>query len=295
MRSHSAGIAAVVMDGVLPAEDTFIPDFNRNALHGLKALFADVHRTPAASTAFPAFSRTYFQLLKRLRSRPLRMDDGFKVTLDDFQNSIQALLQSPDRIRLIPLLTTEIAAQRGSAFVRRYLDFSEGARDFAYGMYLSVLGTDWNQPDWLALTRRADAALRPVVFRQANARSSLSVVFGVQAWDVPYQPLATRTPLQSAIPTLLFAGQMEAQTPFLGADTVAAGLSRSFVLRFPRSGHITGFTRGPALNALLQFVENPAARPVYSLASLRRGNFYATVIPPESKSRGPERPLRFVY
>jgi pimeloyl-ACP methyl ester carboxylesterase len=295
MRSYPAGIASVVMDGVLPASDTFIPNFNHNALHGLNALFRDVRRTRAANLAFPNFSRTYFELLRQLHRRPLRMDDGFKVTIDDFQNSIEALLQSPERIRLIPLLTTEIAARRGSAFVKRYLDFSEGPRDFAFGMYLSVLGTDWNQPDWLNLTLRADASLRPIIFRQANSRSSLSVVFGVQAWQVPYLPQATRTPLHSTIPTLLLAGEMEAQTPFNGAGTVAAGLPNSFTLMFPRSGHITGFTKGPALQALLQFVANPTARPVYSLASLRRPKFYATVIPPQTKSREAEPPLRFLY
>jgi len=295
MRSHPAGIASVVMDGVLPATDTFIPNFNRNTLHGLNALFRDVGRTRAANLAFPNFSRTYFKLLQTLRKRPLRMDDGFKVTIDDFQNSIQALLQSPERIRLIPLLTTEIAARRGSDFVKRYLDFSEGPRDFAYGMYLSVLGTDWNQPDWLDLTRRADSTLRPIAFRLTNYRSSLSVVFGVQAWQVPYLPQATRTPLHSTIPTLLLAGEMEAQTPFNGAKIVAAGLPNSFLLMFPRSGHITGFTKGPALQALLQFVGNPAARPAYSLGSLRRPNFYATTIPPQTKSREGEPPLRFLY
>jgi len=295
MRSHPAGIASVVMDGVLPASDTFIPNFNHNALHGLNALFRDVRRTPAANRAFPNFSRTYFKLLRQLHSRPLRMDDGFKVTIDDFQGSIEALLQSPERIKLIPLLTTEIAARRGSDFVKRYLDFKEGPHDFALGMYLSVLGTDWNQPDWLNLTVQADSRLRPIIFRQTNARSSLSVVFGVQAWQVPYLPQATRTPLQSTIPTLLLAGEMEAQTPFNGASIVAAGLPNSFTLMFPRSGHITGFTKGPALQALLQFVANPTARPVFSLASLRRPNFYATTIPPQTKGREEEPPLRFLY
>ena len=79
------------------------------------------------------------------------------------------------------------------------------------------------------------------------------------------------------------------------ARTVAAGLPNSFTLEFPRSGHITGFTKGPALQALLQFVNNPVAKPRYSLASLRRSNFYATTIPPQSKSREGEAPLRFLY
>jgi pimeloyl-ACP methyl ester carboxylesterase len=296
MRSHPAGIAAAVMNGVVPPTDTFIPTFNRNTLHGVNALFQDVASTPAARASFPNLSRTYFQLLKRLRTRPLRMDDGFKVTLDDFQGSVQGLLQSPERIRLLPLLITEIADQRGSDFVRRLLDFSDGPRDFAIGMYLSVLGTDWNQPGWLELTRRTDAKLRPFAFRQAFAPYSVGIVRGVQFWNVPYRPLATRNPLQSPVPTLLLAGKMEAQTPPNGAKIVGAGLPAAFVLTFPRSGHITGFTPGPALNAVVQFVNNPFAKPRYSLASLTRKNFYATSIPPELRARGPEElPLRFLY
>jgi pimeloyl-ACP methyl ester carboxylesterase len=295
MRSHPTGIAAVVIDGVAPATDTFIPHFNSNTLHGLNALFKDVKHTAPARRAYPAFSRTYFKLLKRLRSRPLRMSDGFKVDIDSFQGTIIGLLQSSERISLIPLLTTEIAAQRGSSFVRRYLGSGSGAHDFSYGMYLSVLGTDWNQPDWLTLTQQGDATLRPSVFRQANAPGSLSVVYDVKAWKVPYLPQATRTPLVSDIPTLLLAGKMEAQTPPDGANIVAAGLSRSFNLLFPRSGHITGFTPGPAMQALIQFVDNPAAKPVYSLASLRKPTFYATKIPPMRRDRAEERPFRFMW
>jgi pimeloyl-ACP methyl ester carboxylesterase len=295
MRSHPTGIAAVVLDGVLPATDTFLPRFNQNTLHGLNALFRDVQKTGPARRAFPNFSRTYFQLLTQLRKRPLRMDDGFKITLDDFQGTISALLQSSERIRVIPLLVTEIAARRGSDFVRRYFNFSEDRRDFALGMYLSTLGTDWNQPNWRDLTRRADSKLRPIVFRKANAPSSLSVLFGVQAWQVPYLPQATRNPLSSTIPTLLLSGDMEAQTPPDGAKVVAARLPNSFVLNFPRSGHITGFTPGPPMNALVQFVNNPSARPRYSLASLKRANFYATKVPEKTaRDRESERPLRFL-
>ncbi len=296
MRSHPEGIAAVVLDGILPATDTFIPSFNRNTLHGIKELIRDVQRTGPARRAFPGFGRTYWELLRRLRTKPLFMDNGFKVTIDDFQDGIQGLLQSPERIRYIPLLVTSIAARRNGDFVRRYLTFSESFRDFALGMYLSTLGTDWNQPDWLALTKRTDAKLRPIVFRQANSASSLAVVYATRAWNVPYAPRATRTPLGSSIPTLLFSGQMEAQTPFNGASIVAAGLPRSIQLFFPRSGHITGFTAGPAMQALVQFVDNPASAPVYSLASLKRSRFYATIPPPTPKDRfaAPDPSFRFV-
>ncbi len=293
MRSFPEGIAAVALCGILPATDTFIPNFNRNTLHGLNALFKDVRQNGPARRAFPDFSRTYYDLLTRLNRGPISFGPSFRITIDDFQGTIQALLQSSERIKLIPLLVAEITARHDTPWLRRYFSFSSGPRDFAYGMYLSVLGSDWNQPDWLQLTKKSDATLTPAIFRRANAPASVSVVAGVRAWKVPYNPLSTRDPLVSDIPTLLLRGQMEAQTPYDGGVVVGKGLSTKYEFLFPRSGHITGFTPGPSLSALVQFADDPTRRPSVSLASLKVNNFYLTQIPPSERDRGPERPLKF--
>lgn len=297
MRNHPEGIAAVVINGVLPATDTFIPRFNKNSLHGLNALFKDIRANGPARRAFPSFSRTYFKLLERLKKGPVLIEWDFKITLGDFQRTIQGLLQSSERIRVIPLLVSEIVAKRDSSWLRFYLQRRGGGNfDFSYGMYLSTLGTDWNQPNWLELTKRFDRTLKPEIFRQTNAPDSLYVISDVRSWNVPYAPEDTRTALTSDIPTLLLAGAMEAQTPPNGANTVARGLSRAYNLFFPRSGHITGFTPGPALQALVQFANNPQKKPVYSLAPLKRNNFYLTKVPASMKRAGEasERPLKFM-
>ncbi len=283
MRNHPAGIAAVVMNGILPPRNTFIPDYNANALHALDELFKDVRRNGPARRAFPNFERTYFALLKELKRGPIEIGRDFKVTLDQFQSAVRARLQSTNRIATIPLIVREVAARRDSAWLRKRFKFVSGPRDFADGMYFSTLGADWNEPDWLRLTREANARLEPPIFRATNGPSSLSLVFITQFWGVPYRPLATRTPLASDIPTLLLSGQMEAQTPAGGGDEVAATLSHCYNLHFPRSGHITGFEAGPPMSALIQFVNDPSRRPAYSLAALRRHNFYLTEIPRTTK------------
>lgn len=279
MRSHPAGIAAAVLDGILPPRNTFIPDFNADTLHGLKALFRDVRRNGPARRAFPNLERTYFDLLRKLKRGSIVLSRGFRVTLDDLQGTVQARLQSTKRIATIPLIIREVAARRDSAWLRKRFQWHDGPRDFADGMYFSTLGTDWNQPNWLALTRAANTRLQPDVFRAANAQSSLSVVYITQFWGVPYNPLATRTPLASSIPTLLLTGEMEAQTPPDGGDEVAKTLTNRYNLFFPRSGHITGFEAGPPMSALVQFVNDPTRRPAYSLAPLKRNKFYLTGIP----------------
>ena len=122
----------------------------------------------------------------------------------------------------------------------------------------------------------------------------MGLVRGVNIWGVPYRPLVTRDPLVSDIPTLVIDGQMEAQTPFGGGATVAARLSRSLLLTFPRSGHGTGFTAGPAMQAILQFIADPTRRPAYSLASLKRNDFYLTRIPdgsPRSRVESEDAPI----
>lgn len=285
MRSFPGSVACAILNGVDPAETNFVVEANRNGRHGLGELFRDVQRTPSARRAFPRLARTYFTLLRRLERRPIRID-GIVITSGTVQGLVLGYLQTPQRIRLIPLLITQIAREKSSPWLRKQFTPTGPPipRSFSSGMYNSIVGTQYASPGWVAQTREADATLGPRVFRESNSLAIMGLIRGVDIWGVPYHPRATRDPLVSNIRTLVLDGQMEAQTPFHGGATVASRLSRSYLLTFPRSGHGTGFTSGPAMQAILQFIADPTRRPTCSLAALTRRDFYLTRVPGTSAS-----------
>lgn len=277
-RQFPENLRCVVLSGVLPADSTFIPAFNRNTRHGLGALFRDVARDRWASRRFPDLARRYFRLLRTLQADPLVLDSGATLTPALLQSRMQAWLQDPQTIRLIPLIIEEAEARRTDWLPRHIGGGATAARESAlnrgtaFGMYLSVLGTDWNQPGWLRATQAG--RIEPPILQELLQPVAVQVATLVGAWNVPYRPRRTRDQLFSTVPTLLLNGKMEAQTPPNGGQTVARTLLHRYNYTYPRSGHGTGFTAGPALDAMLDFIADPTRAPRFNLRPLLRPRFY---------------------
>jgi hypothetical protein len=196
------------------------------------------------------------------------------------------MLQRSQTLRYIPLMVRQLERGEYDALVARFFAPREELRqDNPFGMYLSVLGTDFAAPGYVRATMRGILGVhnRTLVKTEAPLLVQLSQL--VVAWGVPYSPGTTRTLPQSNVPTFLMNGRMDAQTPYTGGATIAAGLSDATDYVYPRSGHAVGFVEGPALDAALEFIGNPTHAPPYSLGNLRRPHFYA-VSEPVAKTRG---------
>jgi hypothetical protein len=166
-------------------------------------------------------------------------------------------------------------------------------RDFAFGMYLSVVAHDLFPPAARPQAIQQVLALPGSAFKAMTRYTVSRLTRAVDAWPVAYDPTAIHPPFNSNIPTLLVQGEMDAQTPPTGGTDAARllGLQRAFVLTFPRSGHGTGATTGPAFDAIRQFYARPERRPTVSLAPLRGRHFYLTSFPTAAKARALKAPV----
>jgi pimeloyl-ACP methyl ester carboxylesterase len=295
LRRFPGSLRAVVMGGNSPATDPFLPTSLAIERDGIEALLADVARTPAARRAFPNLRQRFYKLMERLNADPVRLrlanrDTGKKegVTIDgqEFLDTIVGMLQRSQTMRYIPLMVRQLERREYGGLVARFFAPTQDLRrDNPFGMYLSVLGTDFAAPGYVRATTHGTLSVRNRALVRTEAPLLVQLSQLVVAWGVPYAPGTTRTLPHSSVPTFLMNGRMDAQTPVTGGATIAAGLSNATNYVYPRSGHAVGIVEGPALDAAMEFITDPTHAPRYALANLRRPHFYA-VSEPVAKSRG---------
>lgn len=286
LRRFPGSLRAVVMSGNSPATDPFLPTVLKHERNGINALIRDVRRDPAARRAFPQFRRTFLRLVTRLTLRPIRRtfenrDTGKpeRVTIDapKFLNRITIMLQRTETMRFIPLMVGQMSRGHYVGLVRRFFrPREELRRENPFGMYLSVLASDFARGGYVAETRRGTLQVKNPTLVNAEVDDLLLVARLVQNWRVPYNPGTTRQLPQSTVRTLLVNGEMDAQTPVSGGAQIAAGLPNSTNYIYPRVGHAVGFLHGPDLDAAVAFIRDPDNPPAFSVGSLRRPRFYVT-------------------
>lgn len=288
LRRFPSSLRSAVLEGNMPATDPFIPGVLAQEKHGIDALLADVQRDSAARQAFPQFRERFYSLIQKLNASPVKLRlrtfdtnrlKGVKIDGSEFLSTVSEMLQRTDTMRLIPLMVQQLERGDYSSLVSTFFAPSEDLNiENPFGMYLSVLGTDFASPGYVSATSRAIKRVHDPVLQKTDGPGILQVAELASAWGVPYAPGNTRTLPQSSVPTLLLNGMMDAQTSVTGGATIAASLSNATNLVYPRCGHAVGLDQGPAMDAAMAFIENPAQKPALHLGNLRRQHFYLTFL-----------------
>ncbi len=303
LRRFPSSLRAVVMTGNSPATDPFLPTSLRIEAQGLDALFKDVERSPLGRKAFPRLKTRFYALVRALNQTPVKLRlpnsdtgrlKGVTIDGDEFISTVTELLQNTRTLRYIPLLVSEMEQKKYTSLVRRFFaPYKRYPQDNPFGMYLSVLGTDFAAPGYIGATSRGTRAVPEPTLRTTRTPLLIQLAQLVVIWDVPYAPGTTRTLPTSSVPTLLLNGKMDAQTPVTGGATIARGLSNATNYVYPRVGHGVGFSDGPDQDAAVAFLNNPAVKPAYSTSGLMIRDFYARTAP-SSRARGIDDWRRYV-
>jgi pimeloyl-ACP methyl ester carboxylesterase len=296
LRRFPSSLRSAILEGNMPATDSFIPGVLAQEKHGIDALLMDVQRDSAARQAFPQFRERFYALIQKLNASPVKLRlrtfdthrlKGVKIDGSEFLSTVSEMLQRTETMRLIPLMVQQLERGDYGSLVSTFFAPSEDLNiENPFGMYLSVLGTDFASQGYVSATSRAIKRVHDPVLQKTDGPNILQVAELASVWGVPYNPGTTRTLPQSNVPTLLLNGMMDAQTSVTGGATIAASLSNATNLVYPRCGHAVGLDKGPAMDAAMAFIENPAQRPALHIGSLSRNHFYITFLP-GTRSRGP--------
>ncbi|HVC83020.1 MAG TPA: alpha/beta hydrolase [Chloroflexota bacterium] len=268
MRAFPQPIRAVVLDSVVPIQSDLQVEGVANAAAALHRLFAGCAAQPACNAAYPRLDRTFDALVAKLNGAPVMIAttnpaDSRKYTvpltgdrLVDFVISSLAVSQA---IYLIPAVLH--AAARGN-FVALALLYNVVSFDdtVSLGMYFSVECGEDAPATTAAALAAATQGFTPAA-RPGQLREALDFPHACGSWRVPPVDPAFRTPVTSAIPTLLLAGQYDPITSLEDARRVAHTLGHAAVVLFPGSGHGVALSGSDCpLSIMMAFYDRPTAR-----------------------------------
>lgn len=260
-RYYPRGVASVAIDSVLPPQVDFIADSVPNALRSFHQTFAGCAAQADCSKAYPNLETILSALVASLDQTPasVTLNDGStqKVTGDDVLQLLFMLSYSTETLPLLPEIIYQF--NEGNLDVMKAV-LNGGASTtpaIAWGMYLSVVCSEYTAYSSLAAVDTANAGIDPL-FVQALGSSDFFDL--CTAWGVPAAPAAERAPAASNIPALVLSGIYDPVTPPAWAELASTSLSRSHYLSFQNETHGV-FTDTCGGDLLAAFWANPAADP----------------------------------
>ena len=255
MRDFPDHVRSAVLDGVWPPQVNAAEARHANAAAALEALFRRCEADPECSRLYPDLEQELWQIVDRYTAHPTTIPkhDGHYLL-----GRVVESLPSNSWIPYLPFLVHRIAV-------------GDHAVADAFIQPLTPWGA-WihNSAAWTALLCHAEGSFadlsRVLADRAAHPRigdpETADLVPALCAvWHDPTTGTLDRTPLASAVPTLLLSGEFDPTTPSRWADLAAETLSRSHSFVVPMGGHGVGLDTRCGRALVGAFLTAPGADP----------------------------------
>lgn len=283
MRQPPPNIRAVVLDSVVPPDiDTYRLQARllKDALH---RLFDSCNYDRTCHHDFPDLEAEFYTLVKKLDSQPLQYRITDEVTgkslpvVVNGQRLLTLVYQSMYRWDFIQQLPSALwAVKNGNSEPLRPM-----VEHLSHGTYLETAST-FNDVVFISAgcAERPHGVTKEMMQKEASAYPHLQEYLSptwkydvCEYWTVPPAGDNIFQPVESSLPTLLLAGELDPVTPSFWAKHVHTTLHNSFVFTAPGIGHgVIGSDR----------CANEAAQTF-----LRKRNHY-TGVPCAEHLRGPK-------
>lgn len=250
LRRHPTSVRSVVLDSVLPPQVNFDEAATANVHRALNVVFDGCATDLACSRAYPDLRDRFADLVASAERSPV-MVNGEALRGAQIVDALTGALGDPKTAPLLPRIVTDAAAGNigGLAPLVARAKQSPG---FAWGLRLSV---------WCAEEAPFEDAAR--VADQISPRHGLGGLdartIGLdacRAWRVSSAPAIENAPVTSAVPTLIFAGELDANTPPAWGQGLLAQLSNAQFVLMPGRAHGASFN-GCAGGLAVAFVADP--------------------------------------
>ncbi len=242
MRLHPTAVRAAILDGVVDPTQPLGASTPLDNERALQRIVARCKHTPDCDAAFPQLGADLATLRRRFGPRTVAVTitdprSGTPLTVP-FSRAVLAttfrfLSYDADEASLLPLLIHEGATgELGPLAAQAVLTTRRVDGQIAIGMQNSVVCSE-DVPDYDPGI--FDSSRLSETYAGTDALDELRAVCAL--WPRgPVDP-ALHTPLHSAIPTLLLAGEDDPVTPPAQARAVAAGLSDHRLIVLAGEGH----------------------------------------------------------
>lgn len=272
MRDFPASIRSVVIDSVLPLDESFFVNASRTVIESLDRLLATCAADDACNSAYPDLRGTLFSVIDRYNAEPVEVQitnplNGEQVpylmTGDNILSTLSILLYQAPTLPQLPRAISDVA-NGDLALMTQLSGILLIAPDLlSRGMNYSVFCQDdligRDAQDFLDVF----AALPPQYAGRADIEVAIETGPLAMCANWPVTPLdaSILEPLQSDIPTLVLSGEFDPVTPSEYAARVAEGLSNSYSYVIPAIGHSANVSSECARAISASFISDPASQP----------------------------------
>jgi pimeloyl-ACP methyl ester carboxylesterase len=258
LRDHPQGVRALGLNGVYPPNENSLTDIARTTANAFDVLFAP----------HPGLREKFVALVRRLERQPVQATatlNGAPLPIlfdgDNVVTMVRAALYQTSLIPLLPVLIEQLAAGQGFAAVAQLVADEAprtlGAANVSFGAYYS---TECQE----VIPRVDRAALRRATRRYPSLDAVTPLVLPYEeickVWGVKEAPAATRAPVRSSVPVLMFTGQLDPITPPFWLARATRTLSHGYAFVLPGYGH-DATTRSCPREVRNQFFADPNRRP----------------------------------
>jgi pimeloyl-ACP methyl ester carboxylesterase len=262
-RDFPGSVRSMLLDSVLPLEVNFDEVSAANMLRSLNLLFDRCAVSTVCARDHGDIRKKFFDLVERADHGPLPLaisavEAGGKPARIGGSEVVNAVYSGLHRVSAIPSLPGII----DEAFTGNYERLTElvkanlGAPGYAWGLRYSV----WCSEEFPFEDRNIIATQSaPALGLGGNNLGNLPPAV-CDAWNVPAAPAKENQPVASSVPTLIFAGEFDPDTPPAWGQQLIGPLSHAYFVEFRGRSHTPGFFRcGQQVAA--EFFRNPDKAP----------------------------------
>ncbi len=260
MREYPEMIRSAILDSVYPPESDLYVEYPENAKRAFDIVFEECAADPPCADKYPSLEADFYEAIDQLNAEPVPLDFSYGPYVlngDRFLFNMTNYFYGSAEIKNIPWAINLTHRQNYGeiiSFLRQswYTDF------LSWGMFFSM---QCNEE--VSFSSREEMAA-------ANARvpEQLTGFFGspwrfdlCDSWQSGLANTLENQAVTSDVPTLIFAGHYDLETPATWGEALTDKFSNSYFFEFPNTGH--GVTRANdcALEIMLDFLADPSQSP----------------------------------
>lgn len=264
MRMDPAGVRSALLESVEPPDVPYDEMGNANLQRSLDVLFDACATDFECSRSYPDLRSSFAEMVRSLDARPIDIsvkDASGRSHERPFtgRNAVDTIYSELNDAAAIPRLPQAIyGASKG-----RYAALTALAQDglspdsLSWGMRYSVWCADGLPLDDPTVVDRETHSTYPLFDGEISAAFNPAIC---SFWKVPPAAASEWSPLTSSIPTMIFAGEYDPNTPPSWGRRAMRGLSNAYLYDFPGYSH-TPSRSACAREMTIAFFDNPTKAP----------------------------------
>lgn len=264
MRMDPSGVRSALLESVEPPDVPYDEMGNANLQRSLDVLFDACAADLECSRSYPDLRACFAQMVRSLDRRPIDIivkdaPGGNHRRPFTGRNAVDTIYSALNDAALIPQLPQAIYnASRGSyAAIAALAPDGLSPDSLSWGMRYSVWCADGRPLDNPAIVDEQTRIEYPLFDGEISAAFNPAIC---SFWRVPQAGAAEWLPLRSSIPTLIFAGEFDPNTPPSWGRRALRTLNNSYLYEFPGYSH-TPSRSACAREMTIAFFNNPAKAP----------------------------------